>query len=151
MQGNINQERIARGAGRFTQSDALRVLRRRECKARQLARGARRALKAAALAAMLATGAAHGAELAPRAPVTIESAAFLASAGSKQAFCGAMWKAEKPRLAADGTTWRDYWSACARALRPMKRAPAEPRACTTDSDCERMTGRPFTMAPRVAD
>ena len=57
MQSNLNRESIKRCAGRFTEADAFRVVRKETSKARKLALKARRALKGAALAIMFATGA----------------------------------------------------------------------------------------------
>ena len=65
MQSNLNREAIRKHAGAFNEADAFRVIRRRECKARKLARGARRALKAAAIAAAMFAGAANAADRAP--------------------------------------------------------------------------------------
>jgi len=152
MQTNLNRETIKRNAGSFSEADAFRVVRRREHKARQLAKSARRSLKAAALLAFLIGGGAANAADAERVALPpIPAAMFEQAAVSKAKFCGNMWKGEKVRLVAAGYTWRDYSRQCFAALKD-KKAPARTAAkagamCTTDSDCEAKTGRPVSLEP----
>jgi len=147
MQSNANRESIKRNAGRFNEADAFRVVRKRSSKARQLSIKARRALKGAALALVLATGANAADAPAPLPPIP---AAMFDSAGlSKAKFCGNMWKQERATLASAGHSWRTYSAACFSALKD-KKAPARIKAaatCTTDSDCEAKSGKPVSLAP----
>ena len=154
MQSNLNRESIKRCAGRFTEADAFRVVRKHSSKARQLSIKARRALKGAALAIMFATGA-NAADV-ERAPLPPIPAALFDHAGlSKAKFCGNMWKDEKAHLSAAGHSWRTYSAACFAALKD-KKAPARAKVatapgagafCTTDSDCEAKSGAAVSLAP----